>query len=679
MITRTSAMFFVGLAFALPACEPEPNILETNILSAPGARRFPERAFEASREIVTRPSSASAAPSPDRKGVPSERSAYYGDLHVHTTYSFDAFTFGTTATPRDAYRYAQGEAIQHPAGFDVKLRQPLDFYAVTDHALFLGLAREAADTSTEFSKFAAAEPLHGLNDDDNKGILSLTRRMKAFGTFIPEILAGILDGEIDRGIPAQVAKSAWVDIVDAAEEFNAPGSFTTFAAYEYTTSSDDRGNLHRNVIFRSNDRLPAEPFSRFHSQNPEGLWDWMDGLRAQGIESLAIPHNSNGSNGQMFKLVDWAGNPMDDAYVERRIRNEPLVEITQIKGTSETHPSLSGTDEWANFEITPYRVATMLYSEPAGSYVRDALRRGLAFEDQNVPNPYKFGFVGASDTHTGAISDNEADFHSKLGLLDQNGELRGSVSLPWYLSIPMRFIAPAQIGEVDGRSYAKAPTTTFGASGLAAVWAEENTRESIYDAFRRKETFATSGPRIRLRFFAGFDLDTSLFDDGEAIGKLYESSVPMGGELSARPDAPPSFIAWATGDAASAPLQRLQIIKGWATDGTTHEIVYDVACSDGAVPDASTHRCPDNGSTVDITNCSYTPTVGATELKALWTDPDFDPGEHAFYYVRVIENPTCRWSTWDAIRAGVDPRPDTATTIQERAWSSPIWIEPTQG
>ncbi|MEE3331773.1 MAG: DUF3604 domain-containing protein [Myxococcota bacterium] len=679
MTTRIAVILFAGLAFVLPACEPAPNILETNILSAPGARRFPERAFEVSPEVVARPPSASSAPSPDQPAANPERNAYYGDLHVHTTYSFDAFTFGTTATPRDAYRYAQGEAIQHPAGFDVKLRQPLDFYAVTDHALFLGLAREAADTSTAFSKFAAAKPLHGLNDDGNKGILSIPRLMNTFGTFIPEILAGILDGEIDREIPAHVAKSAWVDIVDAAEEFYDPGSFTTFAAYEYTTSSDDRGNLHRNVIFRNNDRLPAEPFSRFHSQNPEGLWDWMDGLRAQGIESLAIPHNSNGSNGQMFKLVDWAGNPMDDAYVERRIRNEPLVEITQIKGTSETHPSLSGTDEWANFEITPYRVATMVYSEPAGSYARDALRRGLAFEEQNILNPYKFGFVGASDTHTGAISDNEADFHSKLGLLDQNGELRGSVSLPWYLSIPMRLIAPAQVGEVDGRSYTKAPTTTFGASGLAAVWAEENTRESIYDAFRRKETFATSGPRIRVRFFSGFDLDASLFDDGEAIGKLYESSVPMGGELTARRDTAPSFIAWVVGDAASAPLQRLQIIKGWAADGTTHERVYDVACSDGAVPDASTHRCPENGSQVDITDCSYTPTVGTTELKALWRDPEFDPGERAFYYVRALENPTCRWSTWDAVRAGVEPRPDTATTLQERAWSSPIWIEPTEG
>jgi len=240
----------------------------------------------------------------------------------------------------------------------------------------------------------------------------------------------------------------------------------------------------------------------------------------------------------------------------------------------------------------------------------------------------------------------------------------------------MRFLAPDQLGDVDGTMYTRAPTITFGASGLAAVWAEQNTREAIYDAFRRRETFATSGPRIRVRFFGGFDLDASLLDDTDAVATAYASGVAMGGKLAARRDTSPRLLAWAIGDPASAPLQRLQIIKGWATGGQTFERVYDVACSGGTAPDPVTHRCDDNGAQVDTSDCSYSPRIGTTELKALWSDPDFDPGERAFYYVRVLENPTCRWSTWDAIRSGVDPRPDMPTTLQERAWSSPIWIEP---
>ncbi len=332
------------------------------------------------------------------------RNAYFGDLHVHTDYSFDAFAFGTTATPYDAYRYAQGEAIRHPAGFDVKLRTPLDFYAVTDHAMFLGAVREAADTGTEFSRLPHVQGLHDLNRPENLTLESLPDRVAAFSTFLPDTLNGIAEGRIDVELVNGIARSAWADIIAAAQANNRPGAFTTFVAYEYTSSTDDRGNLHRNVVFEQADRLPAMPFSRFHSQNPEGLWDWMDGLRAQGIEALAIPHNSNGSNGQMFKMVDWAGDPLDDAYAEQRIRNEPVVELTQIKGTSETHPMLSDNDEWADFEIMPYRVATTLYSEPNGSYARQALLNGLTLADGGITNAYQFGFVAASDTHTGAAS-----------------------------------------------------------------------------------------------------------------------------------------------------------------------------------------------------------------------------------------------------------------------------------
>ena len=635
-------------------------------LGSSQTREIPERLLEVNEAILER---GAPPANPDRN-------AYFGDLHVHTTYSFDAFAFGTTIGPRDAYRYALGETIQHPAGFDMTLRQPLDFYAVTDHAMFLGVAKAAADTSTELSKLEISEPLHNLNAPGNDGILSLLPRLQVFGTFVPAALDQILNGSLDPELTGAATQSAWRDIIEAADQFNDPGRFTTFVAYEYTSSSDDRGNLHRNVIFRESDRLPAEPFSRFHSQNPEGLWDWMDGLREQGIESLAIPHNSNGSNGQMFKLVDWAGNPMDDAYTERRIRNEPLVEITQVKGTSETHPSLSDNDEWAEFEIMPYRVGAMELSQADGSYIRQALRRGLAFEEAGMTSPYRFGFVAASDTHTGAISDDETNFFSKLGILDATPQLRGSVPLPAWQSMAYGVLAPQLVQEVEGTAYTQTPTTTFGASGLAAVWAEENTREAIYDAFRRKETFATSGPRIRVRFFAGYDLNADMLTAREAIGDAYTQGVPMGGELQAQGDASPSFLAWAVGDPLSAPLQRLQIIKGWSDSSGTHEQVYDVACAGGSQPNTETHRCEDNGAQVDLSDCSYTAETGSGELKTLWKDPNFDQKERAFYYVRAIENPTCRWSTWDALREGVSPRPDIPATLQERAWSSPIWISP---
>jgi hypothetical protein len=628
-------------------------------------QRFGGRQLEMPGDMIIANPAANAA-----------RNAYFGDLHVHTTYSFDAYAFGTLATPYDAYRYARGAAIKHPGGFDVKITQPLDFYAVTDHAMFLGVVGAAADTSTEMSKLPYVKGLHNLNAPNNLNVDSLPQRSQAFTDFLPQTLTGLTDGSIDVEMVNNITRDAWSDTVKAAEEFNKPGEFTTFVAYEYTTSSDDRGNLHRNVIFRGADKLPAMPFSRFHSQNPEGLWDWMDGLREQGIEAIAIPHNSNGSNGQMFKLEDWAGNPMDDAYAAQRMRNEPLIELTQVKGTSETHPLLSNTDEWADFEIMPYRIATTLHSEPNGSYARQALLNGLAFEDKGVANPYQFGFIGASDTHTGAISDDEANFFSKVGILDSNGVLRGAVPLSEEQAELIRTAGRANVKEVEGKEYSTGAFETWGASGLTGVWAEENTRDSIYDAFRRKETFATSGPRMRVRFFAGYGFDESMLGSPNMLTRAYAEGVSMGSELLAEDGVAPGFIAWAMGDANSAGLQRLQVVKGWTVAGEHHEKVYDVACSNGGAVDPATHRCPDNGARVDLSDCSITANVGDPELKTVWTDPDFDSKVRAFYYVRVLENPTCRWSTWDAIRAGVAPRADLKATIQERAWSSPIWYVP---
>jgi uncharacterized protein DUF3604 len=603
-----------------------------------------------------------------------ERNAYFGDLHVHTEYSFDAYNFGTTATPYDAYRYARGGAIPHPSGYEVQLRSPLDFYAVTDHAMFLGLVKEAADTGTEFSRYDVAKPIHNINATDNMGVTSIIGRIDNFAGFIPDTLAGILNGSIDEELVNDVTRRAWRDTIEAAEQYNDPGKFTTFVAYEYTTGSDDRGNLHRNVIFKGSDKLPAAPFSRLNSQNPEGLWDWMDSLRAQGIESLAIPHNSNGSNGQMFKLVDWAGNPLDNAYTERRVRNEPLVEITQIKGTSDTHPQLSPNDEWADFEITPYRVGTNLYSEPNGGYVRQALQSGLALEAEGITNPFQFGLVGASDTHVAASSDEESTFFSKAGIMDGEALGRGSVPVSLLYGSVIRLVSPGNLTEVDGRTYLEGGGfETWSASGIAGVWAEQNTREAIYEAFRRKETFATTGPRIKVRFFASTNFDTDMLQQTNLAATAYSRGVPMGGELNTAGTAP-SFIAWANGSPGGTPLQRMQVIKGYLKNGKAQETIYDVACSDNLTPDPTSHRCPDNGAKVNLADCSVSADSGAAELLTLWKDPDYDPEVDAFYYVRVLENPSCRWSTWDALREGVEPRADLHKTLQERAWSSPIWV-----
>ena len=407
---RGQSLLLVFAIGVMSGCS-EPDEVATNspaeqsntaVVDSKPTRRFSSVTLDMPQDILT------ANP-----GVGASRSAYFGDLHVHSAYSFDANAFGTIATPDDAYRYAEGEMIMHPTGFPMQLTTPLDFYAVTDHAMFLGVGQAAMDTTTEFSKMAYVQGLHNLNADGNRNLESIVVRGQAFKSFLPDTLFGIAEGRVDENMVNGIVRSAWLDIINAAESHNKPGKFTTFVAYEYTSSADDRGNLHRNVVFRAADKLPAVPFSRFHGQNPEDLWRWMDNLRSNGIESLAIPHNSNGSNGQMFKMVDWAGDPLDDDYTERRIRNEPLIEITQIKGSSETHPLLSDTDEWADFEIMPYRIGTSLPSAVSGSYAREALLNGLKLSGKNITNPYQFGFVGSSDTHTGASPLVEETYYGK--------------------------------------------------------------------------------------------------------------------------------------------------------------------------------------------------------------------------------------------------------------------------
>jgi hypothetical protein len=590
------------------------------------------------------------------------RNAYFGDLHVHTKFSYDAFVFGTRTDPNDAYEFAKGNPIQHPAGYELKLDRPLDFQGVADHANYLGMLPAMVDERSPAYEHPAAQTV--------RDAVTVVERRSIFEALQPYVrfMEGSDPANRDA-LDLNVVRSAWKEIIDAANRHNDPGTFTTFIAYEYTSAG--RGgiynNLHRNVVFRG-DRGPEIPFSRLDSFNPEDLWEAMDEWRASGIDALAIPHNMNGSGGRMFEYEYFDGGAIDAAYVAKRTRNEPIVEMTQNKGTSETHPALSPNDEWADFEIMPYRVSTSILSEPEGSYVRDAMRRGLTIESGGLDNPYKFGFIGSSDTHVSAGSFEEENFWGASGLMQADSDRRGSTpaSAQW---------SGETVDDGSGRAYRPTTAITNGASGLAGVWAQENTRESLFAAMRRKETFATSGTRIRVRFFAG-DVEGIDLDSPDLASEAYQRGVPMGSDLSMTEESP-GFLVWALQDQLSQPLQRLQVVKGWIDgSGETHEQVYDVACSDGLEVDPETRRCPSNGASVNLDSCEPSSGSGAGELKAVWTDPDFKSGEKAFYYARVLENPSCRWSTWDALQAGVERRRDVMPTIQERAWSSPIWIAP---
>ena len=594
-----------------------------------------------------------------------DKNAYFGDLHVHSSYSFDAFLFGVRAEPDDAYRFAQGASLDHVGGFEMKLKSPLDFFSVTDHGVMLGHYR------------AMADPNHPLSNHPDAKVAAQPKtpkeRQRAFALARDWVTPSPRQGELND---STIIQSSWAEIVSSANRHNKPGEFTAFIGYEYTTTGEvDQANLHRNVIF-AGDKAPLSPFSRLDSENPEDLWQWMDQLRDQGIDSMAIPHNSNGSNGQMFSLTDFSGKDFTQEYSDIRMRNEPLVEISQIKGTSETHPELSPADQWANFEIEPRIVSSPKISKVKGSYVRDAYLEGLKLSYEKGFDPFRFGVVGSSDSHNGSSGGTEDDYFLKVGMLDAKAEDRGSL--------------PEKVDSDGQRYYSSTGLVHFGASGLAGVWAEKNTREAIYNSMRQKETFGTSGTRIKLRFFAGYKLPKLRRTD--FISAAYKAGVPMGGQLDQIQNEIPEFIVWATRDPKSAPLERVQIIKGWLSSSGLQEKVYDVACANSVEVNPSSHRCPDIAPSVNLEDCSYDEKIGSGELKTRWQDPDFNHNERAFYYVRVLESPICRWSTWDAIRAGVSPRndkdriinPSEGVTpvgdkdilIQERAWSSPIWYQP---
>lgn len=589
---------------------------------------------------------ARTADAEPREGVAvfAQRQAFFGDLHVHSALSIDAYITNTRTLPDDAYRYAKGEAIDHVSGARIRIRTPLDFLAVTDHAELLGVARAMDDPKSPLSRSPLAE---GITSRD------YATSHRAFR----ELLAGQLGGDLDRAFPpeeaARVTRGAWQEVIEAAERHYEPGRFTTFVAYEWTSMPQGE-NLHRNVVFAGG-KLPEAPFSSSESDRPEDLWTRLESWRAQGSDAIAIPHNANASNGRMYALEDSDGRPIDDAYATRRLRNEPVSEVTQFKGTSETHPVLSPRDELADFELWNTLVGRPVPIEPKpGSYVRTAYLRGLALLEQGRANPYAFALIGSSDSHDASSAVEEANFTGGHGNADATPALR-----------------------IQGEeSTLAASSLSFSASGLAGVWAESNTREAIFAALRRGETFATSGPRIPVRMFASPVYPPGLERRPDALARADASGVPMGATLELGPGESPRLLVWALRDPRSAPLQRIQIVKGSLRDGEPVETIYDVACSGGLEPDPVRHRCPDNGASVSLPRCEISPDVGDSQLSASWQDPDYAPGTRVFYYARVIENPSCRWSSWDALRLAVDPPAGVPETIQERAWSSPIWVEP---
>ena len=568
-----------------------------------------------------------------------QRKPFFGELHIHTGWSFDAYAFGVRSTPDDAYNFAKGKPLTHALGDTYQLSRPLDFMAVTDHAEYLGVQARMGDPNHPLSQHELAE--RATSHDVSTAYAALQEIVQADST----------DQPFTELREESLRREAWDGIVEAANRHYEPGKFTTFIGYEWT-AMPDRQNLHRNVIFRGDDAPP--PFTRMDSERPEDLWNWLDNIRAEGYEAFAIPHNSNLSDGRMFERETSDDTLFTKNYADARNRNEPLVEVTQVKGTSETHPLLSPNDEFADYEIVEQRVAsTIQITQYKGSYVRDALRTGLEFHDTDGFNPYRFGLVAATDSHTGIVSEKESEYSGKIGPPDGSAEGRLNVSP----------------NSMDRRKWS--------ASGLAGVWAEENTRESIYDAFRRKETWGTTGPRIKVRLFGGFDM--SNVDPGRDgwVDTAYAKGVPMGGALKfeAANSNAPTFVVWALKDVESANLDRVQIVKGWSTNGESHEKVYDVVWSGDRKADPATGKVPAVGNTVNLETLEYTNTIGAVELAGTWTDPDFDASQNAFYYARVLEIPTARWSMYDAKELGIAHPADLHKTIQDRAYTSPIWYD----
>ena len=589
---------------------------------------------------------------------------FWGDTHLHTGYSMDAGAFGARLGPEDAYRFARGEEVTASSGPRVRLSRPLDFLVVADHSDNMGF----------FPKLFAGDPAM-LADPTGKKWYDM---VQAGGDQAVKAALEVIDSFSKNTFPKALAslpgseayRSAWDSTVKAAEKYNDPGRFTAFIGFEWTSNTGGN-NLHRVVVYRDDASRGGqlEPYTTlkpFGSDNPRDLWKWMAGYEGKtGGRLLAIAHNGNLSNGIMFPLVEsFTGKPVDREYVETRAKWEPLYEATQIKGDGEAHPFLSPNDEFADYEtwdkfnlnMSVPKTNDMLQYE----YARSALKLGLKLEKELGTNPYKFGMIGSTDSHTGLTAVEEENFFGKHSGVEPS---------------PKRWEHPVGcFGKACVFGWEQA------ASGYAGVWAIENTREAIFDAMMRRETYATTGPRITVRFFGGWEFAAQDAQTRSPAATGYSKGVPMGGDLRKAPAGKtPSFLVAALKDPLSGNLDRVQVVKGWMdAKGDLQEKAYDVAWSDAATrkPDAKTGKLPPVGSSVDVARATWTNTIGDPELIAVWRDPDFDPALRAFYYARVIEIPTPRWTAYDALRFGVKIDPKVPMATQERAYTSPIWYTP---
>ena len=589
---------------------------------------------------------------------------YFGDTHHHTANSGDAFMNGDRLSPEDAYRFARGEEIVTSTGIPAKLSRPLDFLVISDHAEGLGVMYEVYNGNPVMM---ADETLARWN-----------RMMKAGGSesaqAMNELVSAQAQGKLpnpvtDPAIAGPLQKSVWETYTETAERFNDPGRFTAMISYEWT-SVPGGNNLHRNILFRGNKEKADQvmPFTAWESEDPEKLWEWMANYETKtGGNVLAIPHNGNLSNGRMFESVDFSGKPLTPDYAERRARWEVLQEVMQTKGNSETHPTLSPNDEFADYGIAGWEYGNLTLEDKPESpemrpymYLRGGLLQGLLHGQKLGVNPFKFGMIGGTDVHNSLTSIEEDNFFGKHVNQEPSPHRWNHVSKQGF----------------DMTRY----TWHYTAAGYAAVWATENSREALWDAMKRKEVYATSGSRMTVRLFGGWSFTDEDAKSRNIADAGYTKGVPMGGDLPAKSDSAksPTFLVSAMMDAESGNLDRIQIIKGWLdSDGKTHEKVYDVAWGDAdrRQPDKD-GKLPPVGDTVDVADASWYNSIGDPDLRTVWTDPDFDASQSAFYYARVIEIPTPRWTAYDQKRFGIKMSNDVPMKTQERAWTSPIWYTP---
>lgn len=589
---------------------------------------------------------------------------FYGDTHLHTQISMDAGAAGARIGPLDAYRFAKGKEITASSGQQVRLSRPLDFLVVADHSDNMGF----------FSKLVAGDPQMLADPTGRKWYDQMQAGDGAIAAMdiVTQFSAGTFPPNLMVAPGTQAYKSTWEEIVDAAETHNDPGHFTAMIGYEWTSLVAPGGNMHRNVIYRDGGDLARQvlPYTTqppLGSNNPRDLWNWMQSYEDKtGGDVLAIPHNGNLSNGIMFPTEEsFDGQPIDAEYAEARAKWEPLYEITQEKGDGEAHPFLSPNDEFADYEIwdkanlslTEAKTSDMLEFE----YVRPAFKNGLLLKEKIGINPYKFGVVGSTDSHTGLATTEEENYFGKTSGMEPSAERTSNPFMKTEVGTIMEW--------------------EVGASGLAGVWATENTRAAIFDAMNRRETFATTGTRLLIRFFGGWEFESDDAMNRRPANIGYTKGVPMGAELGRGPDGvAPSFLIAALKDPIGANLDRVQVVKGWVdAEGAAQEKVFNVVWSDAEARQMNADgRIPAVGNSVNVAKATFTNSIGAPELVTVWTDPDFDPNQAAFYYARVFEIPTPRWPAYDAAFYGLELADDVRVEIQERGYTTPIWYDPQQ-